>query len=98
MKPTLSPCVIWKVILQRDSLKAWFRTSFIDLPPIGTPSLPSQILRDRPRGLPRSWGSGGDGGLRVAVVGGLEALPEAAAERAVVEGAADLEQPVGTTP
>ena len=32
------------------------------------------------------------------VVGGLEALPEAEAERAVVDGAADLEQPVGATP
>ncbi len=48
-------------------------------------------------GLPRNWGSSGDGGLRVTVVGRLEALPEAAAERAVVDGAADLEQPVGAT-
>src|SRR3954452_3118593 len=36
------------------------------------------------------------------IVGGLEALPEAgaerAAERAVVDGAADLEQPIGTAP
>ena len=32
------------------------------------------------------------------VVGGLEALPEADAERAVVDSAADLEQPVGATP
>src|SRR3954465_11985959 len=31
-------------------------------------------------------------------VGGLEALPEAGAERAVVDGAADLEQPIGTAP
>ena len=30
--------------------------------------------------------------------GGLEALSEARAERAAVEGAADLEQPVGTAP
>src|SRR3954463_16320865 len=32
------------------------------------------------------------------IVGGLEALPEAGAERAVVDGAADLEQPIGTAP
>src|SRR3954470_22910592 len=46
----------------------------------------------------RSWGSGCNGGWRVRVVGGLEALPEADAERAVVDGAADLEQPIGTAP
>jgi hypothetical protein len=28
----------------------------------------------------------------------VETLPEAGAERAVVDGAADLEQPVGATP
>src|SRR3954467_638270 len=50
------------------------------------------------RGLPRDWGScrGGDFGERV--VRGEEALPEAGAERAVVDGAADLEQPIGATP
>src|SRR3954451_20311312 len=32
------------------------------------------------------------------IVGGLEALPEADAEHAVVDGAADLEQPVGAAP
>src|SRR5215217_9429031 len=46
----------------------------------------------------RSWGSGCNGGWRVRVVGGLEALPEVAAERAVVDGAADLEQLVGAAP
>jgi hypothetical protein len=50
------------------------------------------------RGLSRDWGSCRDGCWWVRVVGGLEALPEADAERAVVDGAADLEQPVGTTP
>src|SRR4051794_31203607 len=49
-------------------------------------------------GLPQDWGSGGDGRWRVRVVGGPEALPEAGAERAVVDGAADLEQPVGAAP
>src|SRR5215212_3234012 len=49
-------------------------------------------------GLPRDWGScrGGDFGERV--LRSEEALPEAGAERAVVDGAADLEQPVGTAP
>src|SRR5215210_1779759 len=49
-------------------------------------------------GLSRDWGScrGGDFGERV--IGGVETLPEAGAERAVVDGAADLEQPVGATP
>src|SRR3954452_15183000 len=50
------------------------------------------------RGLPQDWGSGCDGHWRVLVVGGLEALPEAGAERAVVDGAADLEQPIGAAP
>src|SRR3954454_15693602 len=49
-------------------------------------------------GLPQDWGSGCDDRWRVLVVGGLEALPEAGAERAVVDGAADLEQPVGAAP
>ena len=49
-------------------------------------------------GLPQNWGSGGNGRLRVTIVGSLEALPEAGAERAVVDGAADLEQPVGAAP
>src|SRR3954469_13549600 len=49
-------------------------------------------------GLPRDWGScrGGDFGERVDR--SEEALPEAGAERAVVDGAADLEQPVGAAP
>src|SRR4051795_2121943 len=49
-------------------------------------------------GLPRDWGACRDGCWRVPIVGGLEALPEAGAERAVVDGTADLEQPVGTAP
>ena len=50
------------------------------------------------QGPSQSWGSGSDGDWRVRVVGGLETLPEAAAERAVVDGAANLEQPVGAAP
>src|SRR3954447_10243949 len=49
-------------------------------------------------GLPRDWGSGCGGHWRGRVIGGVETLPEAGAERAVVDGAADLEQPVGATP
>src|SRR4051812_45368052 len=49
-------------------------------------------------GLSRDWGSCHDGCWRMRIVGGLEALPEAGAERAVVDGAADLEQPIGTAP
>ena len=49
-------------------------------------------------GLSRDWGSCRDGCWRMRIVGGLEALPEAGAERAVVDGAADLEQPVGPAP
>src|SRR3954466_13830438 len=49
-------------------------------------------------GLRRDWGScrGGDFGERV--VRSEEALPEAGAERAVVDGAADLEQPAVARP
>ena len=36
--------------------------------------------------------------MRVTVVGSLEALPEAAAERAIVDGEVDLEQPIGAPP
>src|SRR3954468_742400 len=46
----------------------------------------------------RSWGSSCDGHWRVRGVGGPEALPEAGAERAIVDGTADLEQPVGAAP
>src|SRR4051794_25865902 len=46
-------------------------------------------------GLSRDWGSGCGSHWRERVIGGLEALPEAGAERAVVEGAADLEQQIG---
>src|SRR4051812_13439515 len=49
-------------------------------------------------GLPQDWGSGCDGRWRVLVVGGSEALPEAGTERAVVDGAAGPEQPVGAAP
>src|SRR4051812_44318481 len=49
-------------------------------------------------GLPRDWGSGCGGDFGERVVRGEEALPEAGAERAVVDGAADLEQPIGTAP
>src|SRR6185503_17655729 len=50
------------------------------------------------RGLSRDWGSCRDGCWRMRIVGGLEALPKAGAERAVVDGAADLEQQVGAAP
>ena len=46
-------------------------------------------------GLPQTWGSGCDGRWRVTVIVSLEALPETGAERTIVNGAADLEQPVG---
>src|SRR5215213_7718682 len=46
----------------------------------------------------RPWGSGCGGHWRERVIGGVEMLPEAGAERAVVDGAADLEQPIGTAP
>ena len=49
-------------------------------------------------GLPQNWGSGRGGHLRKQVIGGVEALPEAGAERAIVDGAANLEQPVGAAP
>src|SRR3954462_7810351 len=52
----------------------------------------------RAQGLSRDWGSGCGGDFGERVVCGAEALPEAGAERAVVDGAADLEQPIGTVP
>src|SRR3954470_24614449 len=49
-------------------------------------------------GPSQSWGSGGHRPWRVWVVGRQEFLPETGAERAVVEGAADLEQQIGPAP
>src|ERR671932_827816 len=49
-------------------------------------------------GPPRDWGSSCGGHSWGRVVRGDEALPEAGAERAVVDGAADLQQPVGAAP
>src|SRR4051812_34011292 len=49
-------------------------------------------------GLSRDWGSCHDGCWRMRIVGNFKALPEAGAERAVVDGAGDLEQPIGTAP
>ena len=48
--------------------------------------------------LLQSWGSGGHRHWRVWVVDRQEFLPETGAERAVVEGAADLEQPICPAP
>src|SRR4051794_30799063 len=45
-------------------------------------------------GPSQSWGSGGHRHWRVWVVGRQEFLPETGAERAVVEGAADLEHQI----
>src|SRR5206468_6202395 len=57
-------------------------------------SRPSSFLA----GPSQSWGSGGHRHWRVWVVGRQEFLPETGAERAVVEGAADLEQQIGPAP
>jgi hypothetical protein len=58
------------------------------------------LIDQMPDNLPlaRSWGSDRDGRWGRRSVGGLEALPEAGAERAVVDRAADLEQPAGAAP
>src|SRR4051794_18204417 len=50
------------------------------------------------RGPPRDWGSGCGGDFGERVVRNEEVLPEAGAERAVVDGAAAPEQPIGTAP
>ena len=65
-------------------------------------------LRPLATGIARPWatrrdcrkigGAGGDCHLRVGVVGWLELLSEAGAERAIVDGAANLEQQVGAAP
>src|SRR6476620_2367571 len=49
-------------------------------------------------GPSQSWGSGSHRHWRVWVVDRQEFLPETGAERAVVEGAADLEQQIGPAP
>src|SRR5205085_9995433 len=59
---------------------------------------PVDADQDPETGPSQSWGSGGHRHWRVWVVGRQEFLPETGAERAVVEGAADLEQPIGPAP
>jgi len=62
------------------------------------PTLGPPPCRSKPKrlvaatGLSRDWGSCRDSCWRMRIVGGLEAPPEAGAERAVVDGAANLEQ------
>src|SRR3954470_12236746 len=71
----------------------------IRLPAPGSTAAPLPLAYGRSLpGLSQDWGSCRDGCWRMRIVGGLEALPEADAERAVVDGAADLEQPVGPAP
>jgi hypothetical protein len=41
-------------------------------------------------GLPQGWGSRGYSHLRVRIVGGLEALSEAGAKSAIIDGASNL--------
>ena len=50
------------------------------------------------KGLSQDWGSGGGRHSRTWIVGWLELLSEAGAERAIVDGAANLEQQVGAAP
>ncbi len=58
----------------------------------------SELRRWLSKGLPQDWGSGGDCHLRVRVVGWLELLSEAGTERAIVDGAPNLQQQVGAAP
>src|SRR5690349_4676547 len=70
-------------------------------PPAGRPRCPDDALVTETRWSvepSQSWGSGGHRHWRVWVVGRQEFLPETGAERAVVEGAADLEQQIGPAP
>jgi len=46
-------------------------------------------------GLSQDWGAGGDRHWRVWIVGWLESLSEAGLERAIIDGAPNLEQQVG---
>src|SRR3954451_5975879 len=57
-----------------------------------------RLVGGRTTGPSQSWGSGGHRHWRVWVVSRQEFLPETGAERAVVEGAADLEQQIGPAP
>jgi len=46
-------------------------------------------------GLSQVWGSGGDRHRWAWIVGWLESLSEAGTERAIIDGATDLEQQIG---
>src|SRR3954451_18066057 len=75
----------WEDIkLYGRSKQAWLKT-FLD---------GSVALSGAAWGLSRDWGSCRDGCWRMRILGCVEALPKAGAERAVVDGVADLEQPV----
>jgi len=54
-----------------------------------------QWFRERQKGLSQVWGSGGDRHWRAWIVGWLESLSEAGTERAIIDGATDLEQQIG---
>ena len=62
---------------QRGSLTVWFTDEAIKAWQAAGPS--------------QDWGSRCDSRWRMWIVGGLEALPEAGAERAVVDGAPNLQ-------
>ncbi len=49
-------------------------------------------------GLSQDWGSGGDCHWRAWIVGWLELLSEAGTERAIIDGAPNLQQQVGAAP
>ena len=49
------------------------------------------------RGLPQDWGSGGNRHWRESIVGRPEPLSEAGTECAIVNGAANLQQEIGTS-
>ncbi len=62
---------------------------------LGMAGIAFESATDMATGLSQDWGSGGGRHLRVRVVGWLELLSEAGAERAVVDGATNLQQQVG---
>jgi len=73
-------------------------TAALHLTPVLTAFAAAHPAVDLTLGLSRDWGSRRDSRWRMWIVGGLEALPEAGAERAVVDGTTNLQQQVGAAP
>ena len=101
--PALAPASVAELTKKLSDLaQAGYAWAVVDTPPAITEAISAVVqaadLVLIPTGLSQDWGSGGDCHWRVRVVGWLELLSEAGTERAIVDGAPNLQQQVGAAP